>query len=145
LLYNQRAWYVLGFSSIHKSIRTFKLNRIADLKTLEKRFIDGDNFDLQEHLGKAWSMIPEGKIYNIELKFLPKVAKNVAEVQWHSTQKISHNSDGSVTAEFRVDGLGEITWWILGYGDQVQIIAPKALRKKVIATARNMIKLNEQI
>ena len=145
LLYNQRAWYVLGFSGIHKSIRTFKLNRITQLNVLQKRFIDGDNFDLQEHLGKAWSMIPEGKIYNIELKFLPKVAKNVAEVQWHSTQKISHNSDGSVTAEFRVDGLGEIIWWILGYGDQVQVIAPKALRKKVIATAKNMIKLNEII
>ena len=145
LLYNQRAWYVLGFSSIHKSIRTFKLNRITQLNVLEKRFINGDNFDLQEYFGKAWSMIPEGKIYNIELKFLPKVAKNVAEVQWHSTQKISHNSDGSVTVEFRVDGLGEITWWILGYGDQVQVIAPKILRKKVIATARNMINLNEQI
>jgi len=144
-LYNQRAWYVLGFSSTHKSIRTFKLNRIADLKMMEKRFIDGDKFDLEEYLGNAWSMIPEGKIYNIELRFRPKVAKNVAEVQWHSTQKVSHNGDGSVTVEFRVDGLGEIIWWILGYGDQVQVIAPKVLRKKVVATAQNMIKLNEKI
>ncbi len=145
LLYNQRAWYVLGFSSTHKSIRTFKLNRIADLKMMEKRFIDGDKFDLEEYLGNAWSMIPEDKIYNIELRFRPKVAKNVAEVQWHSTQKVSHNGDGSVTVEFRVDGLGEIIWWILGYGDQVQVIAPKVLRKKVVATAQNMIKLNEKI
>jgi predicted DNA-binding transcriptional regulator YafY len=47
--------------------------------------------------------------------------------------------------EFCVDGLGEISWWILGYGDQVQVLAPKALREKVLETARNIIKLNEKI
>ena len=47
-------------------------------------------------------MIPEGRIYNVKLCFLPKVAHNVSEVQWHSTQKTIRNNDGSVTVEFRV-------------------------------------------
>ncbi len=145
LLYNQRAWYVLGLSSLHKSIRTFKLNRIKELKTLDKCFLGGGDFDLYDYLGRAWSMIPEGRIYNIKLRFLPKVAENVTEVQWHTTQKVTHNSDGSAIVEFRVNGLGEITWWILGYGDQVQVLAPKALRNKVLQAAKNMIKLNEQL
>ncbi len=145
LLHNQRAWYVVGLSGLHKSIRTFKLNRIRELKTLSQHFVDDEDFDLSEYLGRAWSMIPEGRIYNVKLRFLPKVAENVAEVQWHSTQKVTHNSDGSVTMEFRVDGLGEITWWILGYGDQVQVLRPKRLRQKIVETARNMAKLNEQI
>jgi proteasome accessory factor B len=145
LLYNNRAWYVLGRSSLHESVRTFKLNRIRELTTTERYFVDGDNFDLYEYFGRAWSMIPEGRIYNIKLRFLPKVANNVAEVQWHSTQKVVRNSDGSATVEFRVDGLGEITWWILGYGDQVQVLAPKELRKKVLEVAKNMVKLNEKI
>jgi proteasome accessory factor B len=143
LLFNQRAWYVVGFSNMHKSVRTFKLNRIRELNITEQCFLGGENFDLHDYFGKAWSMIPEGKIYNVKLRFLPKVANNVTEVQWHSTQKVTRNSDGSATVEFRVDGLGEISWWILGYGDQVQVIAPKALRERVLETARNMIKLNE--
>jgi len=143
LLYNNRAWYVLGSSSLHKSVRTFKLNRIRELTTTEKYFVDGENFDVYDYLGRAWSMIPEGRIYNIKLRFLPKVANNVAEVKWHSTQKVVRNSDGSATIEFRVDGIGEITWWILGYGDQVKVLAPKALRKKVLEVAKNMVKLNE--
>ncbi len=144
LLYNQRAWYVLGLSSLHRSVRTFKLNRIKELKSTEKCFLGGGDFDLADFLGRAWSMIPEGRIYNVKLRFLPRVAENVAEVQWHSTQKVTRNSDNSAIIEFRVDGLGEITWWILGYGDQVQILAPKALRNKVLETAKNMIKLNEK-
>jgi len=145
LLYNNRAWYVLGRSSLHESVRTFKLNRIRELITTERCFVDGEDFDVYEYFGRAWSMIPEGRIYNIKLLFLPKVANNVAEVQWHSTQKVVRNSDGSVTVEFRVDGLGEITWWILGYGDQVQVLAPKTLRKKVLEVAKNMTELNEKI
>jgi len=145
LLYNQRAWYVVGLSGMHNSVRTFKLARIRQLKTLSQYFVDDGNFDLSEYLGRAWSMIPEGRIYNVKLRFLPKVAENVAEVRWHSTQKVTHNGDGSVIVEFRVDGLGEITWWILGYGDQVQVLHPKRLRQKIIETAKNVAKLNRQI
>ena len=145
LLYNQRAWYVVGLSGMHNSVRTFKLARIRQLKTLSQHFVDDGNFDLSEYLGRAWSMIPEGRIYNVKLRFLPKVAENVAEVWWHSTQKVTRNGDGSVIVEFRVDGLGEITWWILGYGDQVQVLRPKRLRQKIIETAKNVAKLNRQI
>ena len=142
LLYNQRAWYVLGYSGMHKSVRTFKLNRIIKLEITDKCFLGGEKFDVADFFGRAWSMIPEGRLYNIKLRLLPKVAENVAEVQWHSTQKVNHHNDGSATIEFRIDGLGEITWWILGYGDQVQVLAPKALRKRVVEIAKNMIKLN---
>ena len=52
------------------------------------------------------------------------------------------NDDGTLTVNFRVDGLGEVSWWILGYGDQVRILAPRALRKRVVDIAKNMIKIN---
>ena len=143
LFYNQRAWYVVGHSSIHKEARTFKLNRIKDAQILDKPFADGEKFDLTEYIGRAWSMIPEGRIYNVRLCFSPKVANNVAEVQWHSSQTVIRDADGSATIDFRVDGLGEITWWILGYGDQVKVLTPDQLRKRVIEIAQKMIALNK--
>lgn len=142
IMYNHRAWYVLGLSSLHKSVRTFKLNRIVALQRTNKCFLDDEKFNVQDYIGRAWSLVPEGRLYNIKLRFLAKVANNVAEVQWHSTQKVSRNSDGSVTIEFRIDGLGEISWWILGYGDQVQVLSPKVLRTKIRDAAQNMVKLN---
>ena len=145
LFYNQRAWYVLGHSGLHSSVRTFKLNRIRELEVTDKRFIGGENFNLYDYIGRAWSMIPEGRIYDIKLWFSPKVANNVAEVQWHSTQKVAVEDDGSAIVEFRVDGLGEITWWILGSGDQVQVLAPKVLREKIADVAKNMVRVNDKI
>ncbi len=144
LHYNKRAWYVLGYSDIHKSVRTLKLMRIMQLRVTDRGFVGGEDFDVGEHFGKAWSMIPEGRMYNVKLRFMPKVAGNVAEVQWHSTQKVTRKDDGSAIVEFRVDGIGEITWWILGYGDQVEILAPKALREKVVEVARRTIEVNSE-
>jgi len=142
LLYNRRAWYVLGHSDMHKSIRTFKLNRMLQIKTLSQRFTIEEGFEPAEHFGRAWSMIPGGRIYNVKLRFLPKVAENVTEVRWHDTQKVQRQRDGSAIVEFRVDGLNEMSWWILGYGDQVQVLAPKALRRIILGRAKNLIKLN---
>ena len=142
LLFSRRAWYVLGNSSIHKSVRTFKINRILRLNPLGQCYLEGE-FDVDEHFGRAWSMIPEGRLYEVKLRFLPKVARNVAEVRWHSTQKSTWNDDGSVTIEFRVDGINEISWWVMGYGDQVEVLSPKALREKIVQTASNVLKLHE--
>jgi predicted DNA-binding transcriptional regulator YafY len=142
IFYNQRAWYVIAHSSLHKAMRTFKLNRIKKADMLDETFTDGEDFDLAEYIGCAWSMIPEGRIYNVRLRFLPKVAGNVAEVQWHNSQKVQRNTDGTATLEFRVDGINEITWWVLGYGDQVEVLAPAILRKKVRDTALKMAELN---
>lgn len=140
--YNNRAWYVIGHSSMHRQTRTFKLNRIENIEILKKCFTPHKKFEIRDYFGRAWSMIPEGKIYNIKLLFSPKVARNVSEVHWHSTQKATHNDDGSATLEFRVDGIGEIAWWILGYGDQVEVIKPAALRKRIAKTAEKVAKLN---
>jgi len=56
---------------------------------------------------------------------------------------VTHNKDGSALVEFRVDGLSEITWWVLGYGDQVRVLSPKNLRKRILEIAENVVKINE--
>jgi predicted DNA-binding transcriptional regulator YafY len=142
IFYNQRAWYVIGHSSVHKSVRTFNLNRFKKADILDESFSGCDNFDLADYLGCAWSMIPEGRIHHVRLRFTPKVASNVVEVRWHKSQKVTHEPNGSATVEFRVDGLNEITWWILGYGDQVEVLAPASLRKNIAKIARNMATIN---
>jgi proteasome accessory factor B len=142
LMFHSRAWYVIGQSSLHGEVRTFKLVRIGQAKLTGKFFTRKRKFDIDEYLGRAWSMIPEGRLYNVKLLFSAKVARNVSEVQWHSTQKVTHNADGTATLEFRVDGLNEICWWVLGYGSEVRVLAPKTLRKKIVETAKKMVEVN---
>ncbi len=145
LFNNLREWYVLGRSRLCRRIQSFKLNRIERIQLLKKRFLDGDDFDLNDYLSRAWSMKPEGRLYHVKLRFLPKVAQSVTDVIWHHSQQVTQNKDGSVIVEFRVDGINEILWWILGYGDQVQVLAPKALQQRIMQSAENTLKHKKQI
>jgi len=145
LMCNDHSWYVLGRTGLRKRISAFSLKQIKELRILDKCFIEDKNFDIQEYLGRAWSMLPEGRLYNIKLRFLPDVASDVAQVQWHSTQTVTFKDDGSAIVEFRVDGLSEITWWVLGYGDKVQVLAPRILRQKIVKIAQHTIRQNEEL
>ena len=108
---------------------------------LDEMFAAHPDFSIEEYLGNAWVMIPEGKKYNVELIFSPKVARNVAEVNWHKSQQCEFCKDGSLKFNVTVDGLSEISWWILGYGDNVRVIKPTKLAGMIKKTAENMIKL----
>ena len=141
LAFVSRAWYLVGYSRKHRQQRTFKISRIRKLTVLPEKFDPADKkIEGTDIFGDAWSMIPEGRYYNVHLHFTPKVAGNVAEVKWHRSQRVEWNDDGSIEFYVRVDGLGEIIWWILGYGDQVKVIAPAVLAKRVAGVARRMAK-----
>lgn len=126
-----RAWYIIGWSIEHEEVRTFKLARLETLEPLPQRFRRPASFDISKKIGNAWQLIPEGKEYDIELKFSAKVGQNVSEVRWHDSQTHELLPDGRCLMRFRVDGLSEIAWWICGYADQVKVCKPAALRRRV--------------
>ncbi|MEM8865517.1 MAG: WYL domain-containing protein [Planctomycetota bacterium] len=127
-----RSWYLIGRSSLHKEVRTFNVDRIASLRLLDEQFKPPRGFSLQRYLGKAWRMIPEpGNENRVHLHFRPMVARNVAEVHWHETQETEFREDGSLDFYATVSGIHEISWWILQYGDQVEVLRPASLRKLV--------------
>lgn len=140
LLFSRHSWYVIGRSSIHHEIRTFKLHRIESFEPLEQKFKIPRSFRLEDYLGNAWGIIPgPGPDEEVHLHFSQFVAQNVAEINWHQNQRLEFREDGSLDFRASVSGLSEIVWWILGYADQVEVLAPKKLRKEVITRAKNMV------
>ncbi|HTN76450.1 MAG TPA: WYL domain-containing protein [Pirellulaceae bacterium] len=133
LLFHNHSWYVIGRSSLHCEVRTFNVSRIRHAELLEENYKVPANFSLERYLGNAWRLIrDDGPDQEVLIRFHPLVAKNVAEVCWHRTQATTFNDDGSLDFRVRVSGLDEISWWILGYGDQAEVIEPAALREKII-------------
>ena len=139
LLFSRRSWYVIGRSSMHNEVRTFNVGRIESLKPLKEKYSIPRNFSLEKYLGNAWSMIPEdGPDQTVVIRFRPQVAQNVAEVVWHKTQQFEFAEDGSLEYRVSVSGLNEIAWWILGYGDQAEVLEPAKLRTLVANRVKQM-------
>ena len=140
LVFVGRAWYLIAYSEEHREIRTFKLGRIRKLTVTDRNFTHPQDIKLEDYFGQAWSMIPEGKTYEVHVRFDSAVAGNVAEVLWHKTQRVEWNDDGSMEFHATVDGIGEIAWWLLSYGDQAEVIAPDELRERIADTADAMVR-----
>jgi proteasome accessory factor B len=141
LMFNERAWYVIGRSSEHRAVRTFKLGRFKSLAPAGSHFKLPQGLTLDKHIGNAWRMMRGDKAYAVELRFSPLVSPNVAEVNWHKTQRIAWDEDGRVHFTATVDGLDEIVWWVLGYGPEVEVLKPPELRRRLADMARRMIAL----
>lgn len=140
LLFSRRSWYAIGRSSLHRENRTFNVGRVLQLQQLEESFRLPRGFSIERYLGNAWHLIPEsGPDHNVLVRFSKMVARNVAEVAWHKTQKVSFNEDGTMDFSVTVSGLKEISWWILGYGDQAQVLRPAKLRKMIAQRAAKMV------
>lgn len=91
-------------------------------------------------MGNAWHLIPEpGSDHQVTVRFERLVARNVAEVVWHKTQRCEFLADGRLDFSVTVSGLNEISWWVLGYGDQAEVLAPSALRTLVATRAAGLV------
>lgn len=139
LYFGRHAWYVIGRSSLHQETRTFHLGRILECRPTEETYTIPPGFTLKQYFGNAWRMIREpGPDQAVVIRFSPLVGQNVAEVHWHPTQKILQNEDGSIDFHVTVSGLREISWWILGYGKEAEVLKPPALREMIRAHIRDL-------
>lgn len=128
LLFQRRSWYVIGRSSLHRAVRTFHLGRIQTSELTEDEFTPPPRFNLERYFGNAWNLVRErGNRHEVTVRFQPLVAQNVAEVAWHKSQRVIWNPDGTMDFQVTVDGIHEISWWIMGYADQAEVFRPKEL------------------
>lgn len=128
------ALYLIGFDEERKAIRTFKVERIRTAALTPRTFDPPDPATTTTSLRPAWDIIADQEPVEVELRFAPAVASRVLEATWHPTQAVAIEADGSLRWRATVSGTIEVRLWILSWGDEVEVLAPPALRADVAAT-----------
>ena len=119
--------------------------RVARFKSLRKLDLPSEvptDFDLRAYFGNAWAVYRGERSHEVEVRFTPESAAVVTETSWHHTQEIRRHEDGSVTLLFRVDGLAEIVWWLLGWSGFVEIVRPLELRTTFRSHLKRALAMN---
>lgn len=106
----------------------YVLHKLKDVKILQEKF-DTQGFNLQEYSKKSFGVY-FGKIYNVKLRFIPEAAEDVLNYNFHPTQKMKVQEDGSVIVTFKASGDKHIIWNLFKWGYAVDILAPKSLKIK---------------
>lgn len=139
LFFSKRSWYVAGHSSLDHGVRMFKLNRFEKLEPIDRRYTIPTDYCFDRLIGNAWNMIRGEKTYDVKIYFSPGVADNIVDTIWHSTQKMVRTNDGGVEMSVTVDGLNEIVWWVLGYGEYAKVLEPKELIDRITASSQKIL------
>lgn len=138
----KQAWYLIGRPIQGNSTRTFRLARFQTLRMLDSPAEVPEEFDLRAYFGNAWGAFRGEKTYEVEIWFAPEAASLVTETTWHHSQTVQRHEDGGVTLGFRVDGLEEILWWVLGWSGRARVLRPPELRALVVRQLQEALKLN---
>jgi predicted DNA-binding transcriptional regulator YafY len=128
------ALYLIGFDEGRGALRTFKVERILDLSLTPRRFEAPAEDELARRLRPAWDIIWDQPATEVVLRFAPSVAARVGEAVWHPSQALATLPDGSLEWRATVAGTLEIRLWILSWGEDVEVLAPSALRDDVAAS-----------
>lgn len=129
---SEPASYVIGFDALRNALRTFKIERVTDAELLDIPYTIPDEFDPYVHLAASWSVMDEAEV-EVRLRFAPAVAHRVKESVWHHSQQLRDTDDGGCELTMHVGGIKEVRAWVLGWGADVEVLAPASLRDEVSA------------
>jgi predicted DNA-binding transcriptional regulator YafY len=124
LTFSQGAWYVEAYCRLRRDERSFRLNRMVTLELRDETFTP-----------RTMAAAPVQRM-EVCVRFAAHVLPHVRESQHYAFVR----EDGDMLV-YRVEALAEIQNWILGFGADAEVVAPKALRVWLRAEAQRLISL----
>lgn len=132
MLCKRGVWYLVAKDVKIEDYRTFRVDQIEEVYPRENEKFDyPKGFSLDKHLGDSWGVFADDEVQDVVLNFAPHVARRIKNLNYHRSQEVYDEADGSVTVKFKVCGLIEIKSWILQWGEQVEVVEPLRLREDI--------------
>jgi predicted DNA-binding transcriptional regulator YafY len=132
-------WYLLARPEGSLETRTYALSRAKSAEALRSYFCPHPS-DSNRAARKTFArFVAHGnKRIKVRVRFSPESSEWIREREWHPEQEISEHRDGGLTIAMPIDGDKEALAWVLRWGAQAKVLAPKWLRERVRDEAKAM-------
>ncbi len=124
-------WYLDGYCHLREGLRSFALERIQTITSLDESAEDIDAQQLSQHFTSAYGIFSGKATHMAVLKFSPKMARWVAEELWHSKQEGQWLADGCYELRIPYGHSEELLMDILRFGPEVEVLEPDSLRAQI--------------
>lgn len=139
LAFRDGYWYAVGMCHLRNSIRSFRLDRIDDVRTLEKTFERPAGFDTLEYLTRSIAMMP--RTYAVEV--LLKASLECAKAQFYDTFGVFEQTDDGVVMHNQSDHIEWFARQLTRLPFDFEIRRPVALREEVKKVALRLLQLSD--
>ena len=140
-LFRQR-WYLLGRSPYKKQMMIYALDRIQELRIIEKNFELPSTFNANEFFGEYFgvSIGDEVDVETVRLKVASYQANYIRAVPLHHSQKEIEKNENFSIFELRLRPTSDFIREILWHKEAVEVLAPIGFRNEVASTIEEMNK-----
>ena len=122
-----------------KNPRYLPMHRFLRVEILNEKIIEPKGFDLDEFIHtNNLSFEYSKKLYTFKAIFDYTAAAHLIETPLNSSQKTISQSDGRLLVSGRMTDTLQFEQWLKSFGSDVEIIAPKKLRKKFKKLAKDL-------
>lgn len=124
-------WYMIAKDRKDNRIKTFGLDRMSELQFEKIRFDYPKDFDVDEMFKDSFGVITIGDTQEIILSFDADQRKYLGSLKIHHTQEelIKNKEEYRISLKMKVTF--DLIKEILSYGDAVEVVEPKRLRKEI--------------
>lgn len=137
LAWHAGAWYALGMCHLRNDLRSFRLDRVLDVRPLDQYFRPAQDFDPLAHLLRSIAGMPRGHAIEVLLRTdLATARKNLA-----LTLGIFELAKGGVLLRSSADDLDWFTRRLAGLPFDFEIRKPLALRRALARCATRLASL----
>ena len=128
----------------YPDIRLLTLHRISTAEIQDKPSTQPNGFDLDNYIASGELDFALGETIHLKAIFSNDAAFHLNERPLAQDQIITRNSDDTMLVTASVLDTSELRWWLLGFGDQVEVLAPDSLRKEFQAIASRLFERYSQ-
>jgi predicted DNA-binding transcriptional regulator YafY len=120
-------------------VRQLALHRMHSVTVMEEACRRPEGFSLDSYIaGGAFGYPESGETVVLDAVFTAEAAAHLAESPLSDDQRITLEGQGRVRVNATVLDTKELRWWLLGFGDQVTVAGPPALRERMRGIAAGM-------
>jgi predicted DNA-binding transcriptional regulator YafY len=130
IIFRGRAFYFVAYCRLRKELRTFRVDRIENVKLIDEHFVRRKGVNARDYFEGSWEVF-SGEPVEVTVKFTQTAARVILSGKYHPKEEVEKLGEDEVVYRVTVRGLEEIKRWILGFGDEAEVLSPAELRESI--------------
>ncbi len=127
-----KAYYLVGPEGRRAEPSLWRLDKMREVEVGDSAAAPPPGFDLGDYAARSFGVFQEEPA-DIVLRFAPEAAVDARRFLFHPSQSMEDGENGTLIVRFRSGGFLELARHLFTWGDAVEILAPDALRERMVA------------
>lgn len=138
LVHYQDNWYLDAWCHLRDDLRQFMLARIVKAELSDQNAASIPQEQQQAFYASSYGIFSGKPKHVAKLKFTGAAAREAASYQWHPKQEAEWQGK-EYLLDIPYNDDRELLRTLLGFGDQLTVLGPAALKKKLLTKAKQIV------